>query len=733
MEAELRAQLIFRATGKRSGTLESVKFPELGPALFAGFRDLAKLRYDFPLVMVSEGQNQPWVCSLTDIVDRILQTTAPRGPGGERVRRHVLRLEQEIRGQLAGRACRRLSTLWDEAAAALAAKSNEDYGDSLGRARGALDVDGEVVDCDAAMPGRLFTHAWRLAQQRKLQALAARTERLASVLSDVLAADFARSESGRSAAALAAAVGPAFAGEFDFAAMARMVGSAASKGSLPDARRRRIERTLEVLRAQPALSAAHRGDPAAALREFEFDDADAALAALRARLPAAVELIKALAVAALEIEGRYVEAEHDAFFESFDKTSLGPDDLALLPDALIRIRLSGGPLERQAGIAAVLSSGLPVKVLVQIDDILGEPGAEGGPFTFAAARLGVMAVGLPDVYVLQASAAGLYEMRERIERGMAFPGAALFSVFTGAGANGRPPYLLSAAAMQARVFPAFSYDPSAGADLASRFSLDGNPQPEADWPTHGFTYEDAAHRRIADKIAFTPVDFVASDPRYAGHFVSVPAAAANGAMVAVREWLDADRAAVAGKVPYIVMADDENRMHRPIVDEALMEAAQRCRSLWRHLQELGGIRNSHAERLLAKERRTRDEQAQREAKAAGAGASAPAAPSAPPPPAATAAPAAAAEAAPDAARPPGEPYIETLRCTSCNECIQINGRMFAYDANKQAYIADLSAGTYRELVEAAESCQVSIIHPGKPRNPNEPQLEELLARAEPFQ
>jgi hypothetical protein len=59
--------------------------------------------------------------------------------------------------------------------------------------------------------------------------------------------------------------------------------------------------------------------------------------------------------------------------------------------------------------------------------------------------------------------------------------------------------------------------------------------------------------------------------------------------------------------------------------------------------------------------------------------------------------------------------------------------MFAYDANKQAYIADLSAGTYRELVEAAESCQVSIIHPGKPRNPNEPQLEELLARAEPFQ
>ena len=49
-----------------------------------------------------------------------------------------------------------------------------------------------------------------------------------------------------------------------------------------------------------------------------------------------------------------------------------------------------------------------------------------------------------------------------------------------------------------------------------------------------------------------------------------------------------------------------------------------------------------------------------------------------------------------------------------------------------AGIKDLTAGTYRQLVEAAESCQVAIIHPGKPRDPNEAGLEELLVRAEPF-
>ncbi len=79
-----------------------------------------------------------------------------------------------------------------------------------------------------------------------------------------------------------------------------------------------------------------------------------------------------------------------------------------------------------------------------------------------------------------------------------------------------------------------------------------------------------------------------------------------------------------------------------------------------------------------------------------------------------------------------EAWIDTVRCPNCNECQNINDRMFAYDERKQAYIKDITAGTYRQMVEAAESCQVAIIHPGKPHDPNESGLEELLARAEPF-
>jgi hypothetical protein len=58
--------------------------------------------------------------------------------------------------------------------------------------------------------------------------------------------------------------------------------------------------------------------------------------------------------------------------------------------------------------------------------------------------------------------------------------------------------------------------------------------------------------------------------------------------------------------------------------------------------------------------------------------------------------------------------------------------MFAYDENKQAYIAHLGAGSYREMVEAAEACQVAIIHPGLPWDPSETGLDDLIARAAAF-
>jgi ferredoxin len=347
-------------------------------------------------------------------------------------------------------------------------------------------------------------------------------------------------------------------------------------------------------------------------------------------------------------------------------------------------------------------------------------------------------MGLGGMFVLQSSASNLYALRDRVRRGMSCRGPALFSLFTGspAEASDLAPYLTAAAAMKSRAFPAFTYDADAGTNWATRFSFENNRNPAEQWPVEEFAYADDDLQRVQERVSFTYADFVLCDRRHAHHFAVVPRDRWTTAMVPVADWLALPEKEAAERVPFVLAVDEANRLHRAIVDSRLMQATRRCVLLWHRLQEHGGIHNSHAEQALAREKAAWEEQKRQEldalkqAVAAGPGSAAPAEVAVA---ADATAPAVPTEAAAEAARPPSdEPWIETIRCSSCNECQNINDKLFGYNENKQAYFKDLSAGTYRQIVEAAEACQVAIIHPGKPKNPSEPGLEELLERAKPF-
>ena len=93
------------------------------------------------------------------LFDRTLAEIAG-GTDGERLRKHALQIEQEIRTLSAQGASGPLSVLWQTAASRLSAHNDELFQDSLRRLRAALKVDGEVIDCDRAMPFRLFHHVW---------------------------------------------------------------------------------------------------------------------------------------------------------------------------------------------------------------------------------------------------------------------------------------------------------------------------------------------------------------------------------------------------------------------------------------------------------------------------------------------------------------------------------------------------------------------------------------------
>ena len=212
MDIKLQEHVAFHLTGKRVGaSLEAPEGLGLRPALLAPYKDLTTLRYDFPVVLASTEGAGEWVRSLSAVIDGVLQQVAPRGLEGERTRKHVLKLEREIRGLVAEGAKGPLSDLWETASKLLGAKGGKELTASLARARGALKVDGTVIGCEPDTPARLFTHAWHIVQQGKTRTFKAEIERLIVKLADVLRADFIRSDAGRSAENLRASFGTAHA------------------------------------------------------------------------------------------------------------------------------------------------------------------------------------------------------------------------------------------------------------------------------------------------------------------------------------------------------------------------------------------------------------------------------------------------------------------------------------------------------------------------------------------
>ena len=743
----LQGQAVFHLTGSRSGDdLGPIDEGSFRPALLAGYRDLARLRYDFPVVLVEEAADGRFLQSLSSVVDSALQAVAPHGPEGERLRRQVLRLERELRSLVRDGARGMLSDLWEQAAARVAADGAEGIEEVLSHVGAQLHVDGEVVDCNHEAPARLVAHAWRATQQRKAHRFHAEVNRLVQALSDILRAAFIHSEGGRRPESLRAAVGGLHHEQFDFDAMSRLLGRGAPKDELPAGRRERIEWALSVLKHQrffeplPGTGLAESAEPPYAYR---FPSCAETVAAFAERLPAVVEFVKAMSVAELEAEGHYVEQRHDPFFAGFGEDSLTPEGLALFPDYLVCIDAGHTDAAESGILMEVLASDLPVKVLVQTEDVLEESSLGAGQFGFGlrSVQLASTALGMHDVFVLQSTSSNLYQLRGRLLNGLDYAGPALFSVFAGSAdpASDLPPYLTSAAAMESRAFVAFTYDPQAGPDLASRFSLEDNPQPELDWPIEELEYTDEALQRVKAQVPFTLVDFVVCDRRYARHFALIPRSQWNGNLIPVDEALALGPSDLGERIPCVNVVDEHDVLHRLIVDAKLMHAARRCREIWHGLQELGGIHNSHAERLLAREKAAWEEEQQHEleslrAQAAAEPAEAVAAGEEGEARDALEAPAGEAAAAAEPAQAPSDDaWIETSRCSTCNECTALNDRMFAYNDDRQAYIKDPGAGTFREMVEAAEACQVAVIHPGKPRNPSEAGLEELIERARPFQ
>lgn len=747
----------FHLIGDRSRLAhEEADLRGLAPALFSHYRDLSVIRHDYPVILADTPTTGYWVRSLTDLVNDLLQLIAPPGSNGEEIRRQVLCLEQIIRQYAASGRKGSLSSLWEAACKEMTSgdaseQSEDSLFSTLLSAGEKLPLDGEVVDCDQDLAIRLVTRAWHQSEQQKAQRLSKQIVALTQKLRDILTVDYMQSGNARKPGKLESTMGTANQSVFDFDAMSRVLQTAPVAPPLPKQRQDRIRAAIEVLESQ-RFTAPQGGVSDADMTTFRFvfTDARQAVAAYRKRLPDLAALVRAVAIGRLEIDNRYDESHHDQYFALFDENQLGPADMAPFSSYLLYAEETD--TSSMHSILEILRAGLPFKIVASSSDILGMDSINESRLSFGTGgqHLARMSVGLDQVFVLQTASAGLYQLRELVSRGLACAQPALFSIFSGSGAtpssrkdapaeaSGHSTYLDSAAAMESRVFPSFVHDPSSGAGHAVRFSLEGNPQPVLDWPLQELAFEDATHNRQVEETAFTAVDFIAANKAYISRFACVPEQDWTDDMIPVHAFLGLDEKKRASKVPYVTLADEDGLLHRAVFDHHLIDAADRCLDAWHSLQELGGIHNSHAEALLSRARcewETEKEKLMART-VAPKPATVPDPESAQTETQATPTTPVAADDIGTASDEPSvssdDPWIETIRCTTCNECTTINDRMFAYNEDQRAYVADPDAGTYRELVEAAETCQVAIIHPGQPRNPDEPGLEELLERAEPF-
>lgn len=712
MNVELREMINFHLTGRRSAVSQN-ELAGLVPAVLAPYRNLAGIRYDYPLVLLQGPDTEAFVDTLSGIINRMLRDIAPQGRKGALLRQHVLMLETRMRELASDSLGIPLDELWQRAEKSLLAECESDETEqlqnSIATARFALRVRGDVVDCDAQLPARLLTHAWREFYAGRSD-YAKRINKLIIGLEDLLKVDELKYGPSRTPHKLKAAVGKRHSGLFDFDRLSELLDDMSPRNCLPVARKRRVAEALEVLRSQRffALTEAHD------VYDFVFDSLATALKAYSRRLPEMTDLVRAVAIAELELGNAYVEDKHDSYFERFGAQALSVEDMMQFPSYLVCLHESECNTRDLARLIEIVNGDMAIKVLIHVSEPLGEPspvGSHAHRGSFAQQLASTFVAG--NAFVMQAPASNLYKQRDDIVKGLAYKGPAIFSVFVPFHDGGLevPPYLAAAATLESRVFPAFSYDPSSGKGLADRFDISHNPDVEADWPQRKFSYEDSELQSVYEESAFTAADFALMLPQYGEHFATAVNESWFKEVVPVADYIDKSESPEIDKVPGIAAVDANDTLHRLVVDDKLMRIVRRCRDRWRALQELGNVHSSYAvavsEPVPAEEAEAAMPVSAEEA-----------------PPASEAAEV--ADAAID------EPYIETPRCTTCDECTKRNDRMFSYDENKQAYIADPDAGTYRDLVEAAEMCQVAIIHPGRPRNPDEPGLEELAKRAEPF-
>ncbi len=759
------------------------------PALLHPYRDSAAIRYAYPLYLAPADApaDAPLAAPLSAHLTQSVEAFALGEDSARILRDNLAWLERHLRKALSGPDPADAPALFAEGAQALQAHLGlrDDARDKLQADLDALAkyiAPGSFfVGYGPDVPLHLLVHAVRHRNAALHAALQQEVDDKARSLEALLEVEAAK-EGTREGNGADPAARHLDTGKLSSLLETRARGSIA----IPAERRARIEKALGVLRGwdhEPTLVrfVGELANPWFAAQSdvdvVDSDDpcADASDAFVRdaARFAG---LFAALRLAKLEIADHYDPAVHDSWFAEFDWQSFSDDELRHVTRVVAL-----APADHLAGdglpsFSHLLGSRKPVHVISWVrayDNPAARPGE--GPFDTWRFELAYFGVGHRHVIVAQTSAAKHDDMLAGFLCALDGNRTSLHLVNRGTQSKAEQPVLdpwfVASAALEGRAHPFLIVDPGAGDHAAERVTFDGNPQPGNDWPVETLEYERPDGERSNMELAFTFADYALLMPALHEHFRAVPSDLEAADLVPVADYLAADGGSIDRLVPFIWGIDESGQLLRLVLSRALVFACRDRLNYWRSLQELAGVHNVYVEAAIERvldDARAAAEQERDELKRAhaqeledarseaageamgqlvdvlmGADLSSMIEPGAPARmPAETPAEPVVEEAAEPEAEAAveeeeddisfDEPWLDTAACTTCDDCMNINKMMFAYNDDKQAYLKDARAGTYSDLVRAAEICPAKCIHPGKPLDPSEPGLEELIARAAPF-
>ncbi len=492
------------------------------------------------------------------------------------------------------------------------------------------------------------------------------------------------------------------------------------------------------------------------------DTASMAMGLFEGHMAKMADGFRTIRKAELELAGKYDPAVHDEELKYFNWQQFTDDEFHLCPPV---VAVGGDGAMYDIGfqnLSRAMMSGKPIKVLVVDTQVYSNTGGQACTSGFfgqvsdmaqfgkairgkqeSRKEIGLIAAAHRTTYFMQSTIAYANHMIEGFVQGLMSRRPALFNLYTSCqpehGIGDDMGHHQAKLAVESRAYPIYRYDPDRGTTVEECFDLDGNPHADKLWPVTTIEYNDRGRTKTME-LATTFADFAVTETRFRKHFRKVPQDAWHDDMVPLADYLELDEGDREGKYPYVWALDAKQQLSRLLVDDEIVTSTEERRDFWVMLRAMAGADKTEEPADDNVEARIRQEVVARitaglmglaTGEQSGLGSLlSPEVTEALAPDAA--APADAPAAAPAAEGEYMAPWLDTDDCTACDECTNLNPKMFAYNENGKAYILDANAGPYRDLVKAAEKCTAQVIHPGLPRDRSDKDIDKWIKRAEKY-